>query len=172
MKIIGSATRVFISEYQADDLPLCLAQASDAEVTHYTPKRTNDQNIEVFEQNLINYANGTRLGRWAICDAITGEYAGNCLLFPARPSLTRIEVGYALHKKYWGRNVGTEIATLLVAYGFSKLSLERICAITHPDNIASQRVLKKFILLVLAPCSCLMNICLILIQRPAFRPKL
>lgn len=52
------------------------------------------------------------------------------------------DIGYVLHRRVWGRGHGTEIARLLVAFGFSELGVHRIWATVHPDNGASQHVLE------------------------------
>ena len=56
---------------------------------------------------------------------------------------TRIELGYRLHLKYWGAGIATELAKALVFYGLNDAGLKEICAVTHPDNAASQKVLAK-----------------------------
>jgi RimJ/RimL family protein N-acetyltransferase len=42
-----------------------------------------------------------------------------------------------------GRGYASEGARAVVRYGFSALGLDRIIGLTHPDNVASQRVLQK-----------------------------
>lgn len=54
-----------------------------------------------------------------------------------------IEVGYRLMKSAWGRGLATEGARAMLRYGFGERGLDRIVAVTHPDNAASQRVLRK-----------------------------
>ena len=59
------------------------------------------------------------------------------------PDTVVIEVGYRLAPKAWGRGYATEGARAVVGYGFRELGLARIIGLTHPDNVASQRVLTK-----------------------------
>lgn len=54
-----------------------------------------------------------------------------------------IEVGYRLARSYWGRGIATEAAAASLMYGFCELRLDRIVAVVHPDNLASQRLLEK-----------------------------
>lgn len=54
-----------------------------------------------------------------------------------------IEVGYRLHKKFWGKGYATEIATFLKGIAKEKLGLKTLCGITAEDNLASINVLKK-----------------------------
>ena len=59
------------------------------------------------------------------------------------PETDEVEVGYLLAKPYWGQGLGTEGAKASLSYGFDTLGITQIIGLTHPDNIASQRVLEK-----------------------------
>ena len=54
-----------------------------------------------------------------------------------------IEVGYLFAADCWGKAYATEAARAALDYGFTELDLDRIVAITRPENLASQRVLEK-----------------------------
>jgi ribosomal-protein-alanine N-acetyltransferase len=52
-------------------------------------------------------------------------------------------MGWLLAKEYWRRGLATEAATAWLHYGFETLGLDRIVAITRPENIASRGVMEK-----------------------------
>ena len=54
-----------------------------------------------------------------------------------------IEIGYRLHKNFWGQGFATEVATSLRNYAKNDLGLNKLSAIAAEDNIASIKVLKK-----------------------------
>ena len=54
-----------------------------------------------------------------------------------------IELGYRLHKLYWGKGYATELTEALIMWGFKHLSIDKLMAVAHPDNISSQNVLIK-----------------------------
>lgn len=54
-----------------------------------------------------------------------------------------VEVGYRLRPEAWGRGYATEGARVVVRHVFDELELDRLIGVTHPDNVASQRVLMK-----------------------------
>ena len=54
-----------------------------------------------------------------------------------------IEVGYRFLRRCWGYGYATEAAKASLAFGLGELGLERIVAVTRPDNRASRRVLEK-----------------------------
>ncbi|GEP55783.1 GNAT family N-acetyltransferase [Reyranella soli] len=59
------------------------------------------------------------------------------------PEFEATEVLWALHPDAWGRGYATEVARAALAYGFDTLELDLIFAITLPDNLASQAVMKR-----------------------------
>ncbi len=70
------------------------------------------------------------------------EPIGICGLLK-RESLEHVDLGFALVRRRFGRGYATEAAAAVVAYGERELGLERILAITSPDNYGSMRVLAK-----------------------------
>ena len=59
------------------------------------------------------------------------------------PEFDATEVLWALHPDAWGHGYATEVARAALAYGFGTLKLDLIFAITLPDNLASQAVMKR-----------------------------
>ena len=60
-----------------------------------------------------------------------------------------IEIGYRYVRSAWGQGVATEAGRAVLDHGFRRLGFDRIVAVTHPANLASQHVLEK---LGLKPC--------------------
>jgi [ribosomal protein S5]-alanine N-acetyltransferase len=48
-----------------------------------------------------------------------------------------------LAQTYWGRGIATQAAKAAVAYGFNFAHLDKIIAMTLPNNFASRRVIGK-----------------------------
>jgi ribosomal-protein-alanine N-acetyltransferase len=81
-------------------------------------------------------------GRWAVHSKANDELIGwNGLQH--LPKTDEIEIGFLLSKVYWGKGLATEGGKAGLKYGFETLKLERIVGIVHPENTASQGVLKK-----------------------------
>ncbi|MCH7321458.1 GNAT family N-acetyltransferase [Solibacillus sp. MA9] len=53
------------------------------------------------------------------------------------------EIAYIVNPIYWGKGIATEVATLLIDFGFDILNLHRIYATCDPRNIGSSKVLEK-----------------------------
>lgn len=97
-------------------------------------------------QKLLDYNNRyARLGAWSIFEKSSGEYLGMGVLIniELKPENEKIEVGYRLAKRAWGKGYATEAAKALIKYGFEELSLEEIYGTTNPDHLVSQKTLMK-----------------------------
>jgi RimJ/RimL family protein N-acetyltransferase len=60
-----------------------------------------------------------------------------------RNTLEDVDIGFAFLPEYWGQGYAYEAAAAVMAYGKDDLGLNRIVAITSPDNQASGRLLEK-----------------------------
>lgn len=84
-------------------------------------------------------------GIWLIA-APNGDRYGALLLktLPAsgRAPSTETEIGWHLHPDAWGRGIATEAARRVLEHAFDG-GLERVLAVTHPDNVASQSVTRR-----------------------------
>ncbi|MBZ4188334.1 GNAT family N-acetyltransferase [Niabella beijingensis] len=67
---------------------------------------------------------------------------GTCGLYQ-RENLTAPDIGFAFLPRFEHRGYAFEAAQKVIEAGFSILKLERILAITAPDNTGSQRLLQK-----------------------------
>jgi RimJ/RimL family protein N-acetyltransferase len=84
---------------------------------------------------IVSREDGRFIGRAGISLYHTGDY----------------EMGYALYASEWGKGYATEIAGSLADWFFSRDFAPHFIAFTHPDNLASQHVLKKIGMRVRGP---------------------
>ena len=54
-----------------------------------------------------------------------------------------IEVGYGMIKEFWGKGIGYECAAAWLGYAFETAGLERVVAISIPENTGSRRIMEK-----------------------------
>jgi len=52
-------------------------------------------------------------------------------------------LGYDLLPSYWNKGIITEAVKEILRFGFEEMKLNRVQAITFPENVASTRVLEK-----------------------------
>ena len=137
--------RLELREFVAADLPDLVRLDTDPRVMKYigdgrvTPTSDLERMIPRMGRNYRLYPG---LGTWRAARHDTGDFIG-WFTFKYVPKTIEIEVGYRLLPEAWGQGFATEGASELVRYGFDDLGLERIIGVTHPDNLASQRVLMK-----------------------------
>jgi ribosomal-protein-alanine N-acetyltransferase len=93
-----------------------------------------DESIASFEKNSY--------GLWGVFprenDALVGF--GGFWHFHQPP---RLQILYGMAPAYWNRGLATEVALVLIRYGFEQLSFDRIEASTDAPNKASVRVMEK-----------------------------
>jgi RimJ/RimL family protein N-acetyltransferase len=53
------------------------------------------------------------------------------------------ELGYTLHRAWWGQGYATEAGAAMLRFGFTELHLHRIFAECHPANTGSARVMLR-----------------------------
>jgi RimJ/RimL family protein N-acetyltransferase len=71
-----------------------------------------------------------------------GVPMGMCGLLK-RDTLKDVDIGFAFLPRFWGKGYAREAAAAVLALGKASLGLERIVAITNPDNDSSIRLLES-----------------------------
>jgi len=71
-----------------------------------------------------------------------GTPTGLCGLLK-RDSLKDVDIGFAFLPAFWGKGYAYEAAAAVLAHGKRDFGLQRIVAITSPDNDASMKLLGK-----------------------------
>jgi ribosomal-protein-alanine N-acetyltransferase len=80
---------------------------------------------------------------WPVFLLENGDLAGCAGLQPYGDEKDILELGIHFKPDYWGKGLAQEAARAVIDFAFKTLHLERIFAGHHPDNIASERLLKK-----------------------------
>ena len=107
---------------------------------------SHSESIEETErrlQGLIDHQDAHGFSLWAVTDRANGTVMGDAGLIHYAHRGPDVELAYRLAKPYWGKGFATEAARAWVEHGFDELTLDRIVAVTHPENVASRRVLEK-----------------------------
>lgn len=80
---------------------------------------------------------------WPIFELETGELIGCCGIRPFKEEAHTFELGCHLRKKFWGLGYASEATTAVIHYSFHVLNATRLYAGHHPDNAASEKILKR-----------------------------
>src|ERR1035437_6744901 len=127
-----------------DDLPWLIEMRSPEPVNRYLGGTTM-QNPKALAKRLKFYISCYEkfgFGLSAMGLKATGEMIGTSGLQPLEDT-GEIEVGYNLAEKYWRQGYGYECAMGWLKYGFEECGLERIVAVSYPENIASWKIMEK-----------------------------
>jgi ribosomal-protein-alanine N-acetyltransferase len=136
--------RVRLRDFRDDDLDGCMTIVGDPQVTWYLSfdTRARDQQAALLAADIARAQTSPRPDYYfAAIEKATDTMIGFARLGLDRPRTA--ELGYAIRRDRWGAGYATEVATVMLRYGYSTLRLHRIQAACGPDNTASQRVLAK-----------------------------
>ncbi len=136
--------RLVLRPFSMADLAMLKPIVQEPDIFHYFPNQDpwTDEKTEGYIQYQINHWHLYGYGHWALVRNETGQIIGwNGLEF--LPDTNETEVGYLLSKAFWGKGYATEAAIAAIQFGIKKIKLNEIIGLTHPENIASQRVLEK-----------------------------
>lgn len=136
--------RLFYRKLTPDDLPWLIEMRSPEPVNRYLGgiKMQNPESLATRLQFYIDCHEKFGFGNCAMGLKSTGELIGTSGLQPLEDT-GEIEVGYNLSERFWRQGYGYECAYGWLKYGFESAGLERIVAVSFPENIGSWRIMEK-----------------------------
>ena len=118
-----------VARYQAWDCPFSLPQA------------------DRFIESVCNLTPGAA-GSWfqfAVTLAPSGPLIGDCALRATRSDPRQAELGFTFATTYQGQGYASEAVATVLQYGFGKLALHRVFAITDVRNGPAQLLLQRLL---------------------------
>lgn len=145
--IIFQTSRLDIRNFKSADKAYFVELVTKLEIIKSVPQAPMPaKQIEAKFAKAIN-PQGTILENetsiWAICEKGKKEVIGLCALLTNDENDR--ELGYRFRVEYWGKGYGTEIARGLIDFSFQDLKLNKITADVNIANIASSKILNKFL---------------------------
>lgn len=135
-----TSSRLALADFRASDLQAVHAYGSDPLVSQFAPWGPNSH--EESGQFLVD-ACVKKDGRFLLAICLEGRVIGSASVWVTDESQRIGELGYTLHRDFWGQGLGTEVARMLVRLGTAELALQRIMASCDVRNMRSRRVLEK-----------------------------
>jgi [ribosomal protein S5]-alanine N-acetyltransferase len=137
--------RLIIRELNDGDAPFILQLLNEPSFIYYI----GDKGVRTLEDARQYILNGPVIsyerngfGLYLVAFKETSTPIGMCGLLK-RDELPDPDIGFAFLPEYWSKGFGFEAASAVLKYGFDVLQLQRILAITSPDNEGSGRLLTK-----------------------------
>lgn len=137
--------RLFIRHLSADDAPFILELLNEPSFIENIADRgvrtLDDARAYIADGPAASYErNG--FGLFGVERKQSGELIGMCGLI-RRDFWDEVDLGYAPLPRFWGQGYAREAAAAMLDYGHKNFGLNRIVAITSPDNDDSIRVLES-----------------------------
>ena len=132
VNIIETA-RLILRPWQANDLEELEQLFADSAVRkgrHLPPER-----IRAIAQSSLQQWRCNGFGPWAALDKATEQWIGRVGLdeLDDWPDADKIEVGWELHRAWWGKGLATEACRPIMRFGFEVAKLERIIGLVDPS---------------------------------------
>lgn len=143
--MVLATRRLQVRRFTLADAPFILELLNDAAFIHYI----GDKGVRTLEEARGYLENGPLasyatfgFGLYLVVRNDGEVPVGMCGLLK-RPTLDAPDIGYAFLPAFTGKGYATEAAAAVLQHERAAHGLQRIVAITSPDNVASQRVLEK-----------------------------
>ena len=135
---------ILLRQFNEEDTDALFHILQEKDILKYFPntKPFPRGKVEKLIQSQINQWDELGYAWWAVESGVDSALLGWSGL-QYLPETDETEVGYLLSRSVWGRGYATETAIASLQFGFENFNFNEIIGITHPENIASQRVLEK-----------------------------
>jgi RimJ/RimL family protein N-acetyltransferase len=141
-----STERLLLRPWRTEDIEPYARIVADPEVMRYMGVATMDPAAAAAQ--VAGFAAGTALPgvyHTAAEERATGGLIDRVGLLhqPEWPGPDKIEVGWLLARRAWGRGLATEGARAAVDYAFAELGLPKVISLTLPQNVRSRAVMQR-----------------------------
>jgi [ribosomal protein S5]-alanine N-acetyltransferase len=146
MPLTLTGPRLVLRDFTLDDWPSVYAYASRPEASRFQawePNSPGDSQVYVAGAVAAARDDPRTLFRLAVVLSTQATVVGAGDLKIHSQQFRIGEIAYIIHPDYWGHRYATEVARLLLEFGFASLGLHRISGTCDPRNIASARVLER-----------------------------
>lgn len=134
--------RLGLRLFQKSDVDYFLELNSDPDVKRFFPEGTQSrEQTEARMDEFISYYKEKGLPGFIMFELESCEFVGRCGFGPIETG--EIEVGYLLHKKFWGKGLASEALMALLGWAKKNISADYIIAFAPIEHLASQRVMQK-----------------------------
>lgn len=137
--------RLLLRDWRESDLAPWAAMNADPEVREHFPgvltREQSDASVAGFQADLDRRG----WGWWALEVRSTGRFIGFAGLDPVEEDMpfSGVEAGWRLARAAWGHGYATEAGRAVVDFGFERLRLPEILAVTMAGNVRSQAVMRR-----------------------------
>jgi RimJ/RimL family protein N-acetyltransferase len=137
--------RLLLRDWRESDLAPWAAMNADPEVRAYFPGVLTKEQSEASAARFQDDLDRRGWGWWALEVRSTGRFIGFTGLDPVDEDMpfSGVEAGWRLARTAWGHGYATEAARAVLDFGFERLRLPEILAVTTAGNLRSQAVMRR-----------------------------
>src|SRR5262245_29936940 len=136
---------LWLRELEEIDLPAWFARLRDVEAASLAGDAVATS-MQTVVDGLAHHRRAFRdkeAIRWSIVPDTVGASVGSIGLGGFDAERRCASIGAAVGRHQWGQGIATDAARLVIEYAFTALDLQRIDAVTLPENTRVARVLEK-----------------------------
>lgn len=137
--------RLSMRPFNKDDLDIIMSLYSNEEIMRYMPGEVmNEEKAQVHLNNIIRgWEEKPQVNfEMAVIKKSNGEKIGRSRIHLDAEADTAM-IGWLLLKEDWGKGYATEMTRALIDYCVDGLKVHRVCALCHPENTGSWKVLEN-----------------------------
>jgi len=138
--------RLQLREFTAQDWPAVLTYHQDPRYLRFYPEEQGSEaEVRALVERFIEWQHERPRCRfqWAVLHPADEGLIGNCGIRKPSPEAREAEIGFELCPVHWGLGYATELARMLLRFGFEQLGVDQITARCLVENTASAHVLEK-----------------------------
>lgn len=138
--------RLLLRSWRDADLPVFATMCTDPEVMEFLSPMREPGAVEAWVSRLKAHWREHGFGRWVVELPGEASFIGVVGLAwnPYEAHFTpAVEIAWRLARPYWGKGFASEAAGAALDYGFDRLGLAEIVAMTVPANLRSRRVMER-----------------------------
>lgn len=141
---IVETSRLRLREMTLRDTDFVETMLAHADVSRWYGRRFTRVDAEAWvEKALTRYRNDGH-GLWLVTDRDTGEPVGQVgVVMQEVEGERHAELGWLLHRPFWGRGYATEAAGACRAAAFGRWQYDHVISLIRPENEASVRVARR-----------------------------
>lgn len=142
--MILETPRLRLRELEPEDLDLVAAMVGDPEVMRFYPKVLDREGAKGWlDRQIARYANDG-YGLWLVESKGSGEPIGQAgLTVQLVEGSPEREIGWMLHRRFWGNGFATEAAAAVRDLAFTTWDLPYVGSLIRPENTPSQAVARR-----------------------------
>ena len=142
--LVLETERLRLREMEPADLDFVAEMLAHPEVSHYYARHFDrDASLAWLDRQIARYEKDGH-GLWLVVEGASGTPVGQVgLALQDVEGERRPEIGWLLHRPFWGRGYATEAAIATRKAAFERWGYPEVISLIRPENVPSQRVARR-----------------------------